>query len=724
MRVAVTSVLSATAFGTIVGAVDEDGRRLRVRTSDPEPLAIGDVVDVHGEEKSFSDQHGIHIQIDAPLVLRARTTGALVVPWLATLPGIGRTRARRLAETFGDDLIDVLRDRRRLDDVAAVLAPAQPATGARLSRRLFVEFASRDATETVGMAEGAFMARLEKLGLDDIRAARRLWQLIGSVDAFEKLTARPYLAAGMMAWEKVESLGRSILAARMPADEIEHHPDRLVGAVDACWRDILARGSTAAAPAMLERRLQRLGVTPARAIRLAQERHRTTGDDRLLRAPGAAYLERCVADHVDRLRRTAASTRQVTAQPVDVRGLSEEQRTAVDFVSARPLSVLHGGAGVGKTTTMRAVCAAHEAAGWRVLLCAISGKAALRLARATGRLAYTVARVLLALDAQADDPPPVEPHGIAIEPDTLLVVDEASMVDLVSWSRLLAHVSAGARVVMVGDPAQLPPVGLGRVFHDLVERGVDVFRLGTVVRQGAGNPIIDVSAQLREGRLPPLPRFAGREPGVFHIDCRTDEIEPTALELHRELVLAPDADLLMVAARNATGASIARTIQADRRSRGRRGVRFGPLLPWVSVGEPVVATANRYAEALTNGLMGEVVSLEPPTFRFDGEREPRQVSDQALWELASAWCVTVHRAQGSEADTVIVLLDAPGMMNREWLYTAITRATRQVVLVGPREHLDGTALRREQRVTGMPVELARIDRHAATSWRDREAREA
>lgn len=712
-RVAVTSVLSQTGFGAILGATDEDGRPLRVRTREPFEVAVGDVLDVGGEEGRYDGRHGVVIQIDAVRVATAPASGRLLVPWLCQLPGIGRVRARRLLDALGDDLLTALRDRSRLDEIGLLLDSHHPAAGGKLARRLFVQLASRDATAEVGMAEGEFMRRLEALGVGDLRAAKKLWRLIGSVDAYQRLVERPYLAASLLPWPKVEAIGRALLAQRMPESEVPHHPDRLVGAVDAVWRDTLARGSTACTMVDMERRLERLSATPNRAIRLALTKHRAREADDLLRAPGASHLEATVAEHIARLRGSAAALAAPAIPPDAVRGLNGEQRDAVAFVAARPLSILHGGAGVGKTTTMRAICAVHEAAGRNVVLCAISGKASLRLSRATGRIAQTIARLLLALDAQAANEGPHElPDHQRIDADTLLVVDEASMVDLASWSRLLAHVPAGARVVVTGDPGQLPPVGLGRVFHDMVEDGTDVVELCTVVRQGADNPIIACARDIREGRTPALPAFAGAEIGVFHVDCPPDRLEATALEVRGKFAGTGD-QILTVAGRNATCDALARAIQAERRASGIEGRRLGPRLPWVSVGEPVVVTANRYAEALTNGLIGTVVDLESGLFHFDGEPGPRVISPEALWDIASGWCVTAHRAQGSEAERVVVLLDAPGMMTREWLYTAVTRATRQVVLVGPRANLLAAVARRESRVTGFPLELARIRRGPA-----------
>lgn len=713
VRVVALRTLSESWGGSIFAARTEDEQQIRVRTWKPVQISAGDVFDVDGVESSFKSEWGEIRQIEAKEIFRVRTSGKLIVPWLMSLDGIGRDRAERLFDRLGAGLLSCLADPQRLPELATILASAKPNLGRKLAEYIQSQYAKRAAREDVGVAEVEFLQKLEEFGVCDVRIARKLWRLIGSPDAFQRLIERPYATAAVLPWKDADALGQRLLReAGVHAPEV--HQDRQIGAVDAAWLRILKRGHTAVAAVDMANILRRFGVVPKIAIALAIEHRRAlTFGDGLLRAPGAAFLEATVAEHILRLQnaRGLGPTSAADERRAHLANLTVEQREAVEFLANNCFGILQGGAGVGKTTTMRALCDLHSSAGGRVLLATISGKAALRLSRATGRLAYTMARLVHGLERRAaleaegssvPDPLPV------LDAKTLLVVDEASMVDLVSWKRILQLVPTGAKVVLVGDVAQLPPIGLGRVYHDLVAERVGVIELSKVMRQAGDNPIIAGAAAIRSGNVPKMPSYSGAGAGLFHLSCSSSHIQTEALRVYAQLIQhTPREQMLVVAGRNDTCGSVSKSMQAARLADGHAGIRLGPLAPWVAVGDPVVATANRYDQALMNGLVGWVENLDPLLVRFDGESEAREVSGPARHELASGWCLTVHRAQWSEAKRVIILLYAPTLITREWLYTAVTRGVEQVVLIGPAENISAGVARREDRCTAFLSELRR-----------------
>lgn len=709
-RVVVTSIISEGRNGTIFGAKTSSGRSFRVRTWEPTVVAVGDTFDVEGTESIFRNEHGDFRQIEATALFRARTSGRLIIPWLMTLDGIGRERARSLFDRYGNDLVQALGDPSNLEELAQLLSPARPALGRKLAEYVLAKFAMRMADEEVGASELDFLKRLEEAGVSDRGAARKLWRLIGTPDAYRRLLERPYAAASVIPWKDADSVGLKLLKARGVASP-KTHEDRLLGAVDAAWRHIQRAGHTALTRTRLEALVKRTGVDACAAVEASIGNRRTIVlADNMMAAPGALYLEKLVAAGITRLR---SSSPTIVWSPEPTAGrlvLNPDQAAALASLRDLSFGVLQGGAGVGKTTTMRALCDWHESSGGRVIQATISGKAALRLSRATGRLAMTIARLVAGLEkrkALQDQGEFVPEHLPRIDLATLVVVDEASMVDLLSWRKVLDFVPAGARMVVVGDVAQLPPVGLGRVFHDLVDEGRDVAVLSTVVRQASDNPIISASASIRSGEMPALSVFGGADRGVFHAACPQSETAETGLRIFSELAATTaKEDLLMVAGRRDTCSAIAKSMQTVQQAAGAAGVRFGPLAPWVAVGDPVIATTNRYDEALMNGQLGWVDALDPLLIRFDGDAEGREISASARMELASGWCLTVHRAQGSEAKRVVILLDAPTFITREWLYTAITRGVEQVVLVGPKTTIAEGIGRREERSTGFRFQLA------------------
>ncbi|GFE77875.1 ATP-dependent RecD-like DNA helicase [Novosphingobium sp. TCA1] len=710
-RVVVTSILSESWGGTIFSGKTESGASMRVRTWQQNPVAVGDVFEVDGAESFYEGEHGRIRQIEASSLLRARTSGRLIVPWLMTIKGIGRERAKGLFEFYGDRLLDALGDASRLDEIARLLSPTRLSLGRKLAEHLLAKFAARAAAEDIGVSEITFLRKLEIAGVSDLRAARKLWRLIGSPDAYQRLLDRPYATAAVIPWRDADVVGLRLLKASGVRDPLIHE-DRLIGAVDAAWLRRLANGHTAYPRDRFEALVKQMGVTGSRAVDASLSAHRTIGTDSdLLRAPGAAFLERTVAASIVRLRAASPFISWIGKLPSGEISLNDEQTRSIHSMRDRCFSVLQGGAGVGKTTAMRVLCDWHIQSGGDLVQATISGKAALRLARATGHIAQTVARLVGGLEkrrAIETEGQRAPDHLPQISPSTLLIVDEASMVDLVSWRKLLDFVPDGARVVAVGDVGQLPPVGLGKVFHDLVEEGSMTTTLSQVMRQAAGNSIITASAAIRAGEVPKLHHFGGAEPGLQHASCAPQDIIPAALRVQRMLAMSTTRqDLLMLAGRRDTCSQIAKSMQAARQADGAPGVKVSPMAEWAAVDDPVTATSNRYGEALMNGQLGWIEALDPLRIRFDGEEEGREISAAARGELASGWCLTVHRAQGSEAKRVIVLLDASSLITREWLYTAVTRGVEQVVLVGPATMIADGVERREQRITGFRMDFDR-----------------
>jgi len=712
-HVVVDQVLRETTIGVIFSGLTPDGDRLIVRLSERIFPVPGDVLEVDGEVSTWVDERGIeHRQLDADRADRVRTSGRLLGPWLQSLPGIGPERAKRLLHRFGPDLLEVLGDSDQAEALAEAISPGRKALGEKLAGVLLARFAEMQAAEDAAISEALFYGRLEEIGVDNRRAAKLVYRLLGSVDAWDKLLRHPYMPAAVLGWREADHLGLRLLAFRGDDVEPEHHEDRLIGACDGAWRRLLAAGHTAASRSDFKILLQQAGVDTERALMLGIAARRVVEHDDLVRAPGGVWLERQVAKEVRRLQGEsladgAAGSPGLRQQTGDL--LTKQQFAAVKASLCRNFSLLQGSAGSGKTTTLRAVVEEHERRGGNAVLTALSGKAALRLSRATSRRAYTIARLLHSLAwnrnlVEKGRPIPADAPNLAA--NSMLIIDEASMVDLVSWQKLLSEVPTGASVLLVGDTNQLPPVGLGRVFHDLVEVGSNVNRLTQVMRQAEDSPIIAAASAMREGRIPIVPVYSGVKRGVFLMPCPPKAIDKAVLRVRDELVAdgAASDDILVLAALRTSCDAVNSRMQLRRQDEGKVGKRLGPLAAFVAVGDPIICTRNRYDEALMNG--GWLASIDPLLILFDGEDTPRQISPEAVLELKSAWAITCHRAQGSEARRVIVALDGARLLTREWLYTAVTRATEQVVLVGPSNAIARAVGNRAERSSGFRQDLA------------------
>ncbi|MEU6237614.1 ATP-dependent RecD-like DNA helicase [Kitasatospora sp. NPDC047058] len=382
--------------------------------------------------------------------------------------------------------------------------------------------------------------------------------------------------------------------------------------------------------------------------------------------------------------------------------LAPEQEQSVRLALTEKVAVLTGGPGCGKSFTVKSIVTLALAKRAKVVLAAPTGRAAKRLAELTGVEASTVHRLLELKpggDAAYDRDRPLDAD--------LVVVDEASMLDLILANKLVKAVAPGAHLLFVGDVDQLPSVGAGEVLRDLLAAGgpIPSVRLTRIFRQAQQSGVVTNAHRINEG-LPPLTegladfflfveddaeRAAGltvdvvarRIPQKFGFDARRD-VQVLA-PMHRGPAGAGNLNTLLQAA-----VSPAREGLAERRFGGRT----------FRVGDKVTQIRNNYDKGrngVFNGTVGVVTSLSVDDQRLtvltDEDEEVPYDFDE-LDELAHAYAVTIHRSQGSEYPVVVipVTTSAWTMLQRNLLYTAVTRARKLVVLVGSRKAI-GQAVR-------------------------------
>jgi exodeoxyribonuclease V alpha subunit len=373
--------------------------------------------------------------------------------------------------------------------------------------------------------------------------------------------------------------------------------------------------------------------------------------------------------------------------------LNDDQRQAVFTAFRSTITVVTGGAGSGKTFTVTALCDAYEDQGCTVLLCAPTGKAAKRMEESTGREAFTIHR-LLGYDGR--DFQFVGP----IDAD-LLVVDEASMVDVpLFWHLMRAVDLARTAVVVVGDHNQLAPVGPGSVLRDLLAtHAVPIVVLGQVVRQ-AGILKENCSAILRGTVAPPSDVEADGLRSWYRVGALAAPADLLAFvralyatklpELGLDVVR--DVQLLTPTRKgplgvNALNLELQRLVQ-----KARHGIDVPPVpanrRPPFLLHDKVIQRRNNYDLGVMNGCLGVVVGVDPLsgdlTVRFDGEDVRLVRSEGHLGHLDLAYALTIHQTQGSEFPVAIVIVHKSHAFqhHRNLLYTGATRAKRSTILLG------------------------------------------
>ncbi|MEU8619377.1 ATP-dependent RecD-like DNA helicase [Streptomyces sp. NPDC048623] len=375
--------------------------------------------------------------------------------------------------------------------------------------------------------------------------------------------------------------------------------------------------------------------------------------------------------------------------------LAPEQEQAVRLALTRKVAVLTGGPGCGKSFTVRSIVELARAKRAKVVLAAPTGRAAKRLAELTGAEASTVHRLLELKpggDAAYDRDKPLDAD--------LVVVDEASMLDLLLANKLVKAVAPGAHLLLVGDVDQLPSVGAGEVLGDLLapDSPVPAVRLTRIFRQAQESGVVTNAHRINAG-LPPV--TTGLPDFFLFAEEETEDaarvtVEVAARRIPARFGLDPRRDVQVLAPmhRGPAGAGALNGLLQQAVTPARPDLpekRFGGRV--FRVGDKVTQIRNNYekgANGVFNGTVGVVTALDPVEQRLlvrtDEDEEVPYDFDE-LDELAHAYAVTIHRSQGSEYPAVVIPVTTSAwmMLQRNLLYTAVTRARKLVVLVGSRK---------------------------------------
>ena len=398
--------------------------------------------------------------------------------------------------------------------------------------------------------------------------------------------------------------------------------------------------------------------------------------------------------------------------------LDEAQAIAVKSALNSKITVITGGPGVGKTTLIRALLKIFRARRQKVVLCAPTGRAAKRISETTGGEAKTIHRLLI-YDPKRGQFKHDAQHPLGGD---VFIVDEASMIDLPLAYQLVRAIPARAALIMVGDVDQLPSVGPGCVLRDIIDSGaVPVTRLTHIFRQAAQSAIVTNAHRVNEGLMPELPagKSSADDASDFYF-VEAQDVEKAARMVVRLVTESipkrfgfkprEDIQVLTPMQRGELGArNLNVLLQQALNPRGEAIERFG----WTyRVGDKVMQLENDYDKDVFNGDIGRIVAIDEEDrslkIRFDDRviaYDFREVD-----ELSLSYATTIHKSQGSEYPCVVVPLHTQHfvLLQRNLLYTAITRGRKLVVLVGSQKALSMAVGRAEahSRITTLKERLA------------------
>lgn len=565
------------------------------------------------------------------------------------------------------------------DDVTAARLIGLPGIGPATANKAMTALADRIDTYDVAVV-------LHECGLP-LRPSVRLAKELGP-GAGQALRGNPWrlLLLDGQALEEADRLAASLGFRR---DNPQRGPAVLGHLLQRC----AAAGHTAWPESELARQAADRGVPdPAAAVREAVDSGAVIRSDDLLALVRYAEAEEALAEGLARLAATAEpwepaaaakgkKSTKVSASSVEIalRDLDDTQRDAIELALSHGVSLLTGGPGTGKSRTVAALVAAAQARGKSVALAAPTGRAAKRLEELSDAPASTLHRLL---GAQGTSGIFARDADWPLEAD-LVVVDETSMLDTELAAALVEACADGTHLLLVGDPAQLPSIGAGRVLGDLLEaKAFPTTELRTLYRHDAGGSIAVLASQVREGVLPAVddptrevvvvPGRSSAEATHRVLQLVTDSI-PRALGIE-----AADVQVITPIHRGPAGTQALNAALKGVLNPGKGAHRgFDP-------GDRVVALANRTDVGFTNGEVGVVLGAgEGGGLRVAFTAGPVDVPRDAVPDLTLGFAITVHRAQGSEWPAVVMVLPPEGtvMLSRPLVYTAMTRAQRHLSVV-------------------------------------------
>jgi len=622
--------------------------------------------------------------------------------------GIGPVYARKLVGKFGERILEVI-------DGASARLEEIDGIGPKRRRRIKDAWAEQKVVREI-------MVFLHSHGVSTSRAVR-IHKLYGA-EAVERVRENPYALAKDVAGIGFATADRIARDLGIPADSLA----RAAAGLDHLLLQATQEGHCClpveelaeAAVKLLEVGEARVREALEQALRRRELVLETIDGTACVFLPALLKAEQGIADRIARLALAPSAYPPIDATRALAwwhtrhrQALSASQAAALEMALQHRLLIVTGGPGVGKTTLLRAVLGILMPKRVKPILCAPTGRAAQRLGEATGLTALTIHRLLEA-GGGAGGSFARNAHR-PLEGD-LLVVDECSMVDVPLMHALLSAMPPQAHLLLVGDADQLPSVGPGNVLRDLIGSGqVPVARLTEVFRQAGASQIVQAAHRINTGQMPQFGK-KGEESDCFFIERpEPEEISAMLLELVRERipqrfgfdairdvqVLSPmNRGSLGIRALNELLQNTLNPARADAAGITRFGTQF-------RVGDKVLQTENNYDKGVYNGDIGRIARIEEIDQEVVVRYDEREVGYDfgELDELTLAYAITIHKSQGSEFPVVVVPLAMQQyvLLQRNLIYTAITRGKRLVVLVGQKQAL-GLAVRTadsRRRYTGL-----------------------
>lgn len=659
---------------------------------------LGEVWDITG---AYDDDTFYGEQIIAEEAFPVLPSGRVLVEFIGKNPkfaGIGVRTAQKMWMAFGEELYEILTQKN--EDLLLSRVSLN-------NSLLEILFDAWEGYERVIPVVRFFHA----LGFD-AKLANKAVEFWGK-ETLEKIKEDPYRLLAFGSWNQVDAAARGKLNVSCDAEI------RLIAAVEeALYRAYDDKHTAQNFLSLLRQTKKLLGASKGaeRAIKLALADGRVqalevANQGTLYQVQGAMAMERYIRERITKIsqgenhqlsmfQESYPDKRLAEFEATLPYQLAEEQRKAIKMVVEQPFAVIVGGAGVGKTTVLRGVY--HMLPKNAIIIqAALTNRAASRMSEATGQEAMSIARLLFVASAEG------------LPGNAYFFIDEASMLDVPTFYRICKVLPVGSKLYLIGDQHQLPPIGPGLVLHKLVEEGYPhIIKLIKVHRQANETGIPIVAEAIRNMVPPSLEQFvSGKSKGLGVSICPTDDtstLTDAVLAAYREFDHAGEAQI--VAARVETCLQINHALHLENkvyREYKKQAVHalFANHVELCEGDKIIYKDHNDLTRKLFNGSLGVITRIyaNPVSKANDyGDMEivvaeaefdsagVIQLTEDDLEYIDLGYAITVHKAQGSQWERVVIVSEFVGEYNpiidNTWFYTAVTRCEKQAVIVGSREN--------------------------------------
>lgn len=647
----------------------------------PRRPLVGEVWEVEGDPRVHS-RYGLQIHLTRAVLKRPKGQFFIkTVTMSDRFPDIGSATATALYSMYGDDIYDLLEQ-------------GDPA--------VFDTIHEHEALTLIngwkGIAGTADVYKWLDKHVIKVSLAHKLLDMYGN-GAAQYLDENPYRIMAFTSWITADQIAKNMGIKR-------NDPRRLVAAVDEAVYAELKGDNTWTSFVDFRQRIKNVlwqscdNKTAEDALELAKVENSVIEANGGIQGIGPWGMENFIVDRIKEMQgaewvpvqqgiRTDFSPKELDhflcefEQDNNIT-LNAYQKEAVKLANSSPVSIMCGGAGVGKTTALKAISAATEKAGGQMIFLALAGRAARRMTEATGKEAMTIARFLNHIKCEK----------ISLEGgQATIAIDESSMIDLATMYDVVRLLEPGCRLLLVGDPGQLPPVSFGLSFHllaksDLIPR----VELAEIMRQAASTGIPQFSVAIRDDHplgadrpIPNIAEYSGKQDGVYFLECSQEGLHNRLLCIVKSL-----ADGSPIAAFDKI--RIISPLKGEQRPDGARAINElmtkelaqgkHPEKEGWCLFEPVIYTENDYNLDLRNGTLGYISGVSKG---IEISWENTVLTMDTMYSVERAYAINCHRCQGSQFERVIIPVYASKILDSTMIYTAVTRAQRQVILVGDRE---------------------------------------